>query len=275
MTTMRPFRRVSGFTLIEICVSLAVFALMIGMALEISRFSTRAAGEKITLSTLQTKGERTLKQVIDAIEPGTQLNLNTAATTTPYVKGPYANIEYQVPRDVDDTGNPLTKAPDGEIQGLEGAIDQRNLEYGLDDRVVDTDGLGNPIIAGVMLFRYEKIRELSEVDEDSDLNGDNIKADTFDVGRLRWEYYYSTDNMGTDEPRFFNTIGDPNIVQRTGNANWGQSILGDPLDAGDISGRIFSANGAILTVTFHLMTISTDRIAAMVVNKGQIFLRNQ
>lgn len=275
MTTKRPFLRVSGFTLIEICISLAVFALMIGMALEISRFSTRAAGEKITLSTLQTKGERTLKQVIDAIEPGTNLQLNTAVATTPIVVGPYTKIEYQVPRDKDDTGNPLTKAPDGQIMGLEGNADLRLLEYGLDDRIVDTDGMGNPIVKGHMLFRYEKIRELNEADEDTDLNGNNIKADAFDIGRLRWEYYYESEAPYTGQPHFFNTIGDPNIVQRAGNANWGTSVLGDPLDAGDISGRIFSANGAILTVTFHLMTISTDRIAAMVVNKGQVFLRNQ
>jgi hypothetical protein len=261
-------------TLVEVVIALAVFALMIVMALGISRFSTLSVAEKIHLGTLQVKSERTLKKLIESLSTSATLTVNTATATSPYVRGPHASLTYYVPRDKDSTGTPIAAVPDGvtdvpEYMKTNQTSDPRVLEYGLDPSVPEA----NP--DGVMVFRFESDRTISEVGEGFDLNGDGDTDDVFDVGRIRMEYYLSTDNQGTTPPRFLTTIGDPNVVQRTGNLNWGRPITSDSADPDDASGRIFNLNGSVLEIRVWLLSVSKDRIAHLVQNRAQVFLRNQ
>ncbi len=273
---LRRFTRVRaqvGVTLVEVIIALGVFSMLVVMALGISRFSTLSVAEKIHIGTLQVKSERTLKKLIECLSTSATLTVNTTVASTPYAQGAYASLSYYVPRDVDGSGTSIAAVPDGvtdvpAYMEANSVPDPRVLEYGLDPSVPEVSA------QGVMIFRYEADRQVDEATEDLDLNGDNDKNDTFDIGRIRMEYYRATDNPATDQPHYITTIGDPNIVQRAGHANWGKPINTDTVGT-NVSGRIFNLNGAVLEIRVWLMSVSKDRIAHLVQNESQVFLRNQ
>jgi hypothetical protein len=261
-------RAAGGMTLVELVVALGMFSLMIAIGLGIIRSSTFSVAER------QMKSERTLKKLIESLSTSATLTVNTATSTSPYERGPYASLTYYVPRDKDDTGTPISAVPDGvtdvpAYMKTAQTTDPRVLEYGLDPSVPETDA------DGVMIFRFERDRTISEQGEDLDLNGDGDINDAFDVGRIRMEYYLASDDQSIQPPRYITTIGDPNVVQRAGTGQWGMPITSDSTDPDDPSGRIFNLNGSVLEIRVWLLNVSRERIAHLVQNRAQVFLRNQ
>lgn len=233
-------RATAGMTMVEMMVATTVFSLLIAMAFQISMSTTRAASEKLMISTLEVKGERTLKLVTD--------ELVSASSLAPVVASNGSSITVQVPLDNDGDGTTVSKSANF------------SLELG---SVTESGSASN----GLTTYAFVPQRVISEADESLDFNLDGDMNDEFEVG-----YLQRSSTVAGDLPV---VVGVTNIIQRRG--NHGASILSDSNPASDTSGRIFTRNadGTLLQVSFWLLTVSEDRIAHLVQSKVQLFLRNR
>jgi len=230
-----------GFSLLEAAVAVMIMSMVILISLEITMVASTSFTDKVTKSTLEVKGERTLKLVVEAVTESAQLGV-----------GPeFTSITFFVPFDNDGDGTVLTGNsinPD----------DLGNLEFG----AVTQAGAGN----GTITFQFIPQDVFTEAAENLDLNGDGDLNDVFDVG-----YIEQSSTLPGDMPF---QIGVNNIVQRQG--AWGTSILFDN-NPGDTTGQIFElpAGTRVLNVNLWLMASSRDRRAYLVRCNEQVFLRNQ
>ena len=260
----------AGFTLLEMAISMAIFSLMISMAFQISMVTTRSASEKLALTTLQVKGERTLKLIVEALTPSAQLGVDGNGTS----------LSYYAPVDLDGNGTPLRFVPDPDPTPPLPRPPLVFLEYG----AVSKTAQGTTAFPGTMRFEYYREpytpaagfpnvvsfptpKIWSEANERVDLNGDGDRNDVFDVSCIA-----QMSNLPGDLPSL---VGVTNILQRQG--NYGASIIDDSNPASDTSGNIFylPPGSRVLQISLWLATITEDRIPHLINCRGQVFLRNQ
>lgn len=225
-------------TMVELAVAMLIFSILVIVAFGITASTTRAAADKIAESTLQVKGERTLKLITETLSPSAQLGVDANG----------AGLTYYVPVDIDGSGTVLSGGT-GTGSGL--------LEYGATNGSTSTNG--------TMRFSYVASTLLNENLEVVDLNGDGDRLDIFDIG-----YVQQSTSISGDLPKI---VGLTNIAQRQG--NYGTTIDVDNGASG--SGRLFNlpSGSRVLQVSIWLMTISEDRLPHLVQCKSYVFLRNQ
>ncbi|MCX7805191.1 MAG: prepilin-type N-terminal cleavage/methylation domain-containing protein [Planctomycetota bacterium] len=248
-----------GITLVEMMVAVAVFAVVVAMALEMSLLASRATTDTVNRSVLEGEAEQTAVRLIESLSACTKL---WSYTDTHFVV-------FSVPVDNDANGTVLDKG--NMSTGL-----LPNIEWG-----AAAEDLSAPIPGGEIVYFFGgqgatdpetgqlgTFRTIVESVERMDINGDGDMNDSFDVGTICRRIAGAT-------PAVIPVSG-PNVIQRSGVSNYGKCIKHDNCTLNCISGKIFYLDGSyVMHVNLWMMKIPESRRPVLVHAHQQVYLRNQ
>ena len=251
-----------GTTLVEMVVAVAVFAAIVAVALDMSLMASRAASDTASRSALENEAEQHSLELIEALSDCTKL-------------WSYADthfVVFSVPVDGDgngtvlDAGDPAT----GVLPHIEFGARASELAAPLPNGEI-VYFFGGQGATGYGSAELGTFRTLSEAVEGVDINGDGDMNDTFDVGTI-YRQIYDSNGTAVTSPR---PITGPNVVQRSGRANYGKCIKHDNCTVCDSSKIFFLDHTYIMHVNLWLLRMPESRRPILVHTHQQVYLRNQ
>ena len=248
-----------GVTLVEMMVAVAVFAIVVAMALEMSLIASRATTDTVNRSVLEGEAESAAVRLVESLSACTKL---WSYSDTHFVV-------FSVPVDNDSNGTVLDK---GDMStGL-----LPTIEWG-----AAADDLPAPIPGGEIVYFFGgagatdpetgqmgTFRTIVESVENVDINGDGDMNDSFDMGTIYRRIAGATPSVIP--------LSGPNVIQRSGVSNYGKCIKHDNCTFGCTSGRIFFLDGSyVMHVNLWMLKIPESRRPILVHAHQQVYLRNQ
>jgi hypothetical protein len=239
-------------TLIEMMVAVAVFAVVVALGLEMTLVASHNACDTIARSALEGDAEQGALRLAEILSSCTKL---WSYADTYYVI-------FSVPVDQDKCGTVLDKLDPPNIEW--GAVTESQV-IGGGEIVYFFGGSGatDPETGALGTFKT-----ISEAVEHIDINGDGDMTDTFDVGTVYRRVAGATPQVVP--------LTAPNVIQRSGTANYGKCIKHDNCTFGCDAGKIFFLDGTnVMHVNLWLLRIPETRRPVLVFAHQKVYLRNQ